>query len=239
MKPAHIISLLSLFSLLGASLMGRDEIKIGTGDPGMRIVWHGPRDSVIYLDEPFTVVAGGIAGGSEKRNIRVIIDQGYGFTKNHLEVATQQLYPFDVFSAFTCEGGSWSGPPLHDTWVYSAGRKTQGFYLRDGKLTAFDEVQERARSNYGLKPNNIFLGCLDGKVFYWEAYVPDFLYWKEQTTGAEYLTRLPHGRVAGCGVCAAAPFAPAAPATKKAVVEVLMKAEEPNQSPQPIQSTGG
>jgi hypothetical protein len=163
--------------------------KIGSGNPGLKAVSKNPAGIAIYQDEPETV-GNGLMGGFRTRHIRVIVDQGYGFNQENMDVnGLKQLYPFDPDSAFSCSGGQWGSP---SNWQYEP-RTSTLYRTNENKVEVTQDVQEMARAKYNLTPNEVFLGYIDGKVFYWRSFDPSRVFWKEHGSHIELSVPMPAG----------------------------------------------
>jgi len=161
---------------------------LGNGDPGLKVATRGAGSAVIYRDEPQTVGVG-LRGGMMSRNIEVIVDQGYGFNKQSMDIPSQ-LYPLDAVTAYTCSGGSWSSDFKH--WDYSR-RKTIGYKLVSGQLTVVPDAQKVAAEKYSLGKGEIFLGYIDGRIFYWRDFDPNYIYWRKPPEAKVYAASIPSG----------------------------------------------
>ena len=178
--------LAGIITCIATSLLASQSTGIGDGSPGLKVATKESGAIVIYQDEP-TTVGIGLMGGMLERKIKVILDQGYGFRQEAMQ-EQEQLYPFDEQSAFTSEIGSWG--PDYKAWRYVP-RKSVGYRLADGRITVFESAQEAAREKYQLKPDEVFLGAIDHKVFFWKAFDPSIVFWR--TSGSAELSsyRLP------------------------------------------------
>jgi hypothetical protein len=167
------------------SLFAADSfpLNLGSGNPGLHIIFNKTNQYVIFLDEPWTV-GDGLIGGYDKRNIRVVADRNFGLkkmiqTRTWGEGDVLQLYAFDEQSAFTCQGDS--KPPDAQTYhINSMGyytsadgrrayfpRKSQVFSTNADSILVSDDVYALARFRYGLTTNQSFLGRIGTNVFYW------------------------------------------------------------------------
>lgn len=159
---------------------------IGSGDPGLKVV-SGPSGSfAIFKDEPQTFGIG-LIGGWKNRNIQLVIDQGYHFDKA-FPGDPMQLFPFSEDSAFSCTGGSWA--PDFKRWDYSR-RKYYGYQLIDCRINIITDVQQEATVKYGLGSGDIFLGFINGTVFYWRNFDPSKIYWRTKDPTKTYYQALP------------------------------------------------
>jgi hypothetical protein len=137
--------LIVLFLVAASSLRLWAGDNLGSGQPGLKIIYKGTNQFVIYLDEPWTVGVGTM-GGMDTRQIEIVLDRNYGL-KQRLQSRTgpigevQQLYPFDGQRGFTCE--------LADL----------GFNPAPGAYWPHQ---------YGLTTNQYFLGKIGMNIFYWE-----------------------------------------------------------------------
>lgn len=182
--PIMFVMLLGTSSVLGK----RDILKIGSGNPGLKVAINKSKAVVIYQDEPFTVGAGAM-GGAKSRNIDVIFDNDFHFEKDSLPMS-DQLYPFDADSAFTCDGGSWGS--TFKTWEYVP-RDSTLYRLTEGKLEISSDVQLKAKAKYGLKGDTVFLGFIDNKIFYWKGFDPSRIFWRSTDSRIIYTINMPKG----------------------------------------------
>jgi hypothetical protein len=161
--------LIALF-LVGASslrLLAGDNL--GSGQPGLKIIYEGTNQFVIYLDEPWTVGVGTM-GGMDTRKIEIVLDRNYGL-KQRLQSRTgpigevQQLYPLDEQRAFTCESAELGlNPKTFPHWPH----QIQMFTINGNSLSVSGDVYALARHQYGLTTNQYFLGKIGTNIFYWE-----------------------------------------------------------------------
>jgi hypothetical protein len=142
---------------------------LGSGQPGLKIIYKGTNQFVIYLDEPWTVGVGTM-GGMDTRQIEIVLDRNYGL-KQRLQSRTgpigevQQLYPFDGQRGFTCELADLGFNPAPGAyWPH----QTQMFTISGESLLVSDDVYALARHQYGLTTNQYFLGKIGMNIFYWE-----------------------------------------------------------------------
>lgn len=169
--------------------------EIGSGHPGMKIALRSSSAIAIYEDEPETVGVG-LRGGMRDRHLVVLLDHGYSFNQKAMDIP-EQLYPLASDSAFTCSGGAWN----FDTrrWDQTK-RKAIGYRLVNGQLTVIPDALSKAALNYKLKPNESFLGRIDGRIFFWRDYLPRTLFWREIETSRVYSIELPKGIIDIYGV---------------------------------------
>jgi hypothetical protein len=175
---------------------------LGGGEPGLKIVYQTTNQLAIYLDEPWTVGANGLMGGYDERHIDVLMDHNYGL-KEKIRTRTwgdnsEQLYPFDENTAFTCEGGSWA--PDYKTWKYWP-RRNQVFSLNGDGIVVSNDIYAMARSHYGLTSNQLFLGKIRTNVYYWETQDPRKVFYRNSTGDkARNYFKLPKGTIDVFGV---------------------------------------
>jgi hypothetical protein len=138
---------------------------LGSGDPGLKIIYKSQDQYVIFRDEPWTVGTT-LYTGYDRRHIVVLLDRGYGL-KGKIQVwgdDPQQLYPFDDQTVFTCElaglDSTWKSP----VWP----NVTQVFTEKSGDILVANDVYGMARREYKLTDNQMFLGRLGTNIFYWE-----------------------------------------------------------------------
>jgi hypothetical protein len=169
------------------------SLKLGGGEPGLKILYMETNRFLIYLDEPSTV-GPGFDGGANTRHLEAICGKNYGLKQlvsgRWTKDGPQQLYPFDLETAFTCEGDS--KPP--DGQKYTLDRVGE-YISADGKLSYFpretraystntdnllvsDDVYALARSRYGLANNQLFLGSIGTDVFYFESTDPKKVFFR-------------------------------------------------------------
>ena len=101
-----------------------------------------------------------------------------------------QLFPLDTTSAFTCDGGRWSTD--FKRWQYTP-RESTGWRLVDGQLTMIDDVQKQAAREYQLAPDEMFLGLIDNRIFYWRDFNPSRVFWRKFGNDAVYSAGMPRG----------------------------------------------
>jgi hypothetical protein len=188
-KPGKykIIALLLLF-LSPALASGKGIISIGSGEPGLKVDVFKPDAPVLYRDQPETV-GEGTRGGTCERKIDVIFDKTSRFSCYSSQVA-EQLYPFDGKSAFTSETEYL--PPFNAP-VLKSRRKLTLYRLINGKLQIGNDVQSEASRLYGLERNDLFLGYIDGRIFYWHTDVPSLVYWRNNGKPEIHSIKLPRG----------------------------------------------
>jgi hypothetical protein len=163
-----------------------DRPQIGSGHPGLKIATRAPGSIVIYEDEPSTVGVG-LVGGMATRKIRVLIDQGYRFSKDTMEIP-EQLYPLDPDAVFTSSGGTWTED--RHRWEYTA-RTYVGYRERGSEVDLIPDVQAAARRLYGLRPEDVFLGAFNKLVFFWSAFDPSHVYWRRLGDDVVFEASLP------------------------------------------------
>ena len=130
------------------------------------------------------------------RQLIVLLDKGYGFDQQAMDIP-EQLYPLDSDSAFTCSGGAWN---LDTKRWDQTKRKAIGYRLVNGQLTVIPDAFSEAALKYKLRPNESFLGRVDGRVFFWRNYLPTTLFWREIVTSRVYGLELPNGIIDLYGV---------------------------------------
>jgi len=195
------------FRLLAADAL---PLNLGSGEPGLHIIYNTTNQYVIFLDEPWTV-GDGLFGGYDKRKIQVLTDRNFGLkemiqTRTWGEGDVLELYAFDKQTAFTCQGDS--KPP--DGQIYTSNsmglytsadgkrvyipRTSQVFYANGDNILVSDDVYALARSRYGLTTNQLFLGRIGTNIFYWETRNPTRVYYHtdEKTQPTNYF-KLPKG----------------------------------------------
>lgn len=193
------------------------SLNLGSGNPGLHVIYNTANQYVIFLDEPWTV-GSGLIGGYDKRNIQILADRNFGLkemirTRTWGQGDVLQLYAFDEQTAFTCEGDS--KPP--DGQVYTTNgmgyydsadgrkvyfpRKTQVFSTNAESIVSSDDVYALARSRYNLTTNQLFLGRIGTNVFYWETREAAKVYYHaaEDPHATNYF-KLPKGIIDICGV---------------------------------------
>jgi hypothetical protein len=174
--------LIPLFLVVASSLRLLAGDNLGTGEPGLKIIYKTTNQFAIYLDEPWTVGPDGIIGGYDKRHIDVLFDRNYEL-KEKLQTRKwddnpQQLYSFDVQRGFTCESAKLGLDPKTFThWPH----QTQVFSINGDFLSVSDDLYALARHQYGLTTNQFFLGKIGTNVFYWEMGDPREAYYRPVT----------------------------------------------------------
>jgi hypothetical protein len=167
----------AIFALLVATCSARlfavdTPPGMGSGEPGLKIVYNSSNEFVIYADEPWTVGISYYISEMTQRKIRVLYDWNYGISGLISGTRTgipQQLYPFDDGVAFTCEGGRWSSD--FKTWEYWP-RMTQVYSTNAEGISVSNDLYEWARKRFELTTNQLFLGKIGTNVFYWETQDP-------------------------------------------------------------------
>jgi hypothetical protein len=170
MKAIALLSLILIVAfvpLYGGTL---PSTILGSGEPGLHIIYKGTNQFVIYVDEPWTV-GSWLIGGMPERHLQIICDRNYGL-KERIQSLTgkidtiQQLYPFDDQRAFTCDLAVVEPDPKTggDMWPH----QNMLISLDGDSLSVSDDVYALARHQYGLTTNQVFLGKIGTNVFYWE-----------------------------------------------------------------------
>lgn len=131
----------------------------------------------------------------KNRQIKVVMDQGYDFGIE-LMLHSSQLFPFGPNTAFTTRVGSWNSDR---SWNYKA-RSHIGYRLIDGKISIFQDVQKEAALAYQLPTGAAFLGCIDHRIFYWNDFNPNHVFWREEGGSKIYKIQLPKGVIDIWGV---------------------------------------
>lgn len=168
---------------------------IGSGAPGMKAYLAPSRSVVIYLDEPSTV-GGGLVGGMSKRHIQVLFDPDRVFSQDAMDIP-DQLYPLDANSAFSCTGGKWDSSSGH--WIYEP-RTFTVYSIDDGKLVMERDALPKTQARFHLSHEEVFLGRISDKVFFWKKYDPHRIYWRTDGSCIEYEIKLPKGVIDIYGV---------------------------------------
>jgi hypothetical protein len=162
---------LFLFWLLAFFAKGEPLPTLGSGEPGLKIIYHVTNQFVIYLDEPWTVGMD-LISGHDKRHVDVLIDRNYGLEQKlqnkEWDDMPFQLYPFDDKAAFTCEGADGQLDPDTKSVKMTWPGKTQVFYIQDGELGVTNDVYSLARIRYGLSANQFFLGKIGSNIYFRE-----------------------------------------------------------------------
>jgi hypothetical protein len=175
---------------------------IGSGSPGLKVVTRPGNSNaiVIYHELPETPFGGSLGVWMTNETIQVIVDHGYRFQKAEMlsfnSGVPLQLYPFGPNSAFTDEVGVMGimKPP-----VWLNGPAEVGFTLINSNVTKFSNVQEEAQMKYHLRKDEIFLGFIDGRVFFCKS-DPAKVFWQEQGSQKEYCYHLSRSVVNVYGV---------------------------------------
>jgi hypothetical protein len=181
---SHLALLIAILAFAAPSYAA-DLLQIGSGQPGLKIATRAPDALVIYEDEP-TTVGHGLMGGIEKRNIRVLIDRNYHFSKESMEIS-EQLYPLDSDTVFTSHGGSWAAP---HHWNYMS-RTYIGYRVHGSEVEVIPYVQATASRLYGLSVGEEFLGAFDNCVFFWRDFDPSHVYWRHSGDSSVFEASLP------------------------------------------------
>ena len=135
---------------------------LGSGDPGLKIIYKSTNEFVIYDDESWTF-GPGLLGGYDERKIKILLDRNYGLrpkiqTRGWSDMP-EQLYPFGNGRAFTCEVGS-----VESNWPHT----TVLFSLDGTSLSQRNDLYEEARKLYGLTTKQLFLGKIGSNIYYWQ-----------------------------------------------------------------------
>lgn len=170
-------------SMLPVFAADTGPLSIGSGEPGLKIVYKTTNQFVIYRDEPGTVGAG-FVGGYYDRHIDVLFERNYGLKEKiqtrKWHADPQQLYPFDDETVFTCEGDA----KFPNDRIYKTNSMGESI-SDDGKTVGFPrittvfstniecilishDVYAMARLRYALTTNQLFLGRIGTNIFYWE-----------------------------------------------------------------------
>jgi hypothetical protein len=186
-----IIVFFSFFSSAGDVNAGSFS-DIGCGNPGLKVIakQRDPSAIVIYHELPETPFGGFAGVFMTNENIQVIVDHGFGFHKDMDSFTAGvplELYPFGPNSAFTDEIGATEimTPP-----VWLSGPPEVGYRLINNALTIFTNVQQEAQMQYHLHKDEIFLGFVEGKVFFCKN-KPVKVFWREPGSQKEYYYDLP------------------------------------------------
>jgi hypothetical protein len=142
--------------------------RLGSGDPGLHIIYNATNQYIIYLNEHWEVGyvhSGGYAADLSQGNYprkRILLKSVQDVHSGEPE----ELYPFDEKTAFTCNGGAgWSSDgKIYNYWP----RKTQVFSTDGNDILISTDVYALARSRYGLRADELFLGKIGTNVFYWK-----------------------------------------------------------------------
>jgi len=189
------ICLLVVASLVAQPGQAGDVPNIGSGDPGLKVATRSPDAIVIYRDEASTVGIG-LLGGMRQRDIRVLVDQNYHFSKSTMAIP-EQLYPFGTDAAFTTSGGGWSSDFKH----YDYSKKSSTLYrVVGGQVRSEGNALEAARVAYGLDAKDIFLGLVGSRIFYWRTDDPSRLVWRSIGDRVEHVIGLSRGVIDLLGV---------------------------------------
>jgi len=178
----HFLVFVSSFRLLAGD-------NLGSGEPGLKIIFKTTNQCVIYVDEPWTV-GPGLIGGVFDRHIDVLFDRNYGL-KEMLQARhwngtdmPEQLYPFDDETVFTCEGdakfpndrmyrtNSMGESVSDDGKTLGFPRVTTVFCINAEGILVSHDVYALARLRYGLTTNQLFLGKLGTNILYWQTQNP-------------------------------------------------------------------
>lgn len=187
--------------LLSIHASAGDFTNIGCGNPGLKVIAKqlDPNAVVIYHELPETPFGGFVGVFMTNENIQVIVDHGFGFHKDMNSFTSGiplELYPFGTNSALVDEAGAMGimRPPVGPT-----GPPEVGYKLIGSSLTIFTNVQEQARMKYHLQSNEVFLGSVNGEVFYCKEN-PAKVFWREPESQTEYYYQLPRAVVNIYGV---------------------------------------
>jgi hypothetical protein len=151
------------------------SLNLGSGDPGLRVIFNGTNQYVIYIDENFKEFQ---KAGDDwlddypKGPVQVLADRNFGFkemllSSNKWNGDPVDLYPFDEETAFASDGDLvWRGEGKKYSFWPS---KTQVFSTNaDGIFLMSEDAYALARSRYSLATNEVFLGKIGPNIFYWE-----------------------------------------------------------------------
>jgi hypothetical protein len=187
-----LLVILSPFNLFAA-----DFASLGSGDPRLKVATKTTNANaiVIYQDEQVTAGIGGL-GGMQDRTITVVVDHGFHFRKNSQDIRVDnvplQLFPFDCNSAFTSEIGAVD--PNAEACVSNGGTPpwSIGYRLENGRLTTFTNVQTEAAAKYHLNQGDIFLGCINSRVFFCKnRFHPAVVFCRDEDNQHEFYFKMP------------------------------------------------
>ena len=199
----RIISFLLFVLTASFPLFAEDALplNLGSGQPGLRIIYNATNQYIIYIDEFLDEsweVGDDWLHNYPKRQIQVLTERNFGFWTGYV----QDLYPFDEQTAFTCGAApGWSSD--YKTFNYWP-RYTRVFstsVTNVDSIMVSKDVYALARSRYGLTTNQLFLGKIGTNIFYWETRVPTKVYYRttEEKQAMNYFN-LPKGVVDVDGV---------------------------------------
>jgi hypothetical protein len=189
-KTLRIISFLLLVLTASFPLFAGDAIplNLGSGQPGLCIIYNSTNEYVIYIDEALEKSwKPGDDWCVDYRDgpIRVLAERNFGPEKlspNRLGVwNTADLFPFDEQTVFTCEG-------FFGTTNRFFGRETHVFSTNADCILVSEDVYALARARYGLATNEWFLGKIGTNIYYWETRKPTIVYYRtaEEKQTANY-----------------------------------------------------
>ncbi len=183
----QFIAVVSSFRLLAGDALPHN---LGSGQPGLCIIYNSANEYIVFVDEalvkswkPGDDWLPGYAG-----QIQVLVARNFGRDKlspNGDVWNTEDLFPFDENTAFTCDG-FWG--ITNRMW----GRETQVFSTNEEHILVSDDVYDLARVRYGLTTNQWFLGKVGTNIYYWETGKPNIVYYRAtEETQATYYFKLP------------------------------------------------
>lgn len=150
---------------------------LGSAQPGLKAIYVNPQQFAVFLDQPETVGVG-LTGGYKQRKILVIADINYGVVEKFatgVPDVPEQLFSVDKNAAFSCSGGNWN--KAFSKWNYFP-RPTRMYSLIDGRVIVTSDAYASARRRYELESNQLFLGKIDSKIFFWDARKPTQIYFR-------------------------------------------------------------
>lgn len=153
-------------------------LNLGNGQPGLCVIYNSTNEYVIFIDEalekswkPGDDWLPGYAG-----QIRVLAARNFGPEKlspNGVVWNTEDLFPFDEQTVFTCEG--WFSDGKTNSFFP---RETQVFSTNVDHILVSEDVYALARARYGLTTNQWFLGKIGSNIYYWETRKPTVVYYR-------------------------------------------------------------
>ena len=201
-KKGVLIQLFVVIASLPLFAGGALSLDLGDGDPHLRIIYSDTNKYVVYRDE-FWSLTNHYFGQYPTHQIQVLVDRNFGL-KELVQKGAQvedvrALYPFDKQTAFACEGSPEWGPQYKTSNYWPP--KPQIFFLKGDSIETSDDVFVLARSRYGLRTNQLFLGEVGTNIFYWEARDARKVYYRgaREECAKNYLM-LPKATLYICGV---------------------------------------
>jgi len=183
-----IIPLLVLVSSCRLQAGDSPSFILGSGEPGLGIIYESTNEYVIFIDEgakkswkPGDYLDVDFRNGP----LKIVAARNFGPEKLSPDRSplwnTENLFPFDEETVFT----SFGDPQSRKGFVP---RETKVFSTNAESVLISRDVDVLARARYGLTTNQWFLGKLGTNVFYLETGKPNIVFYRnaEEKQAAKY-----------------------------------------------------